>query len=136
MNIRKNLYTLSDTQLQAFKDALNAIKADGSYDDFIARHHHSMMTATLSPGEVGGPTFRNVAHRGPAFLPCHRYFCRELELTLQSKNPLVTLPYWDWAADAANPAAAALWNTNVAQRIYVGGDGTGPGGVVTTGPFV
>jgi hypothetical protein len=135
MNIRKSLYTLTPAQLQAFKDALNAIKADGAYDAFIERHHHSMMTATLSPGEVGGPSFRNVAHRGPAFLPWHRYFCRELELALQTKNPLVTLPYWNWAADAANPAAAALWNTNPAQPIYVGGDGTGPGGVVTTGPF-
>ena len=100
MNIRKSIYTLTPAQLQAFKDALNAIKADGGYDDFIERHHHSMMTATLSPGEVGGPSFRNVAHRGPAFLPWHRYFCRELELILQAKNPLVTLPYWNWAAVA------------------------------------
>ena len=135
MNIRKNIYSLTDGQLQAFKDAVNAIKADGSYDDFIERHHHSMMTPTLSPGEVGSANFRNVAHRGPAFLPWHRYFCRELELTLQTKNPLVTLPYWDWAGDAADPLNAALWNTNPAQRIYIGGDGTGPGGVVTTGPF-
>lgn len=135
MNIRRNIYTLSDQQLQDLKDALNAAKADGSYDDFIIRHHHSMMTATLSPGEVGGSNFRNVAHRGPAFLPWHRYFVRELELVLQAKKPAVTLPYWDWAADASNPLGAALWNTNPAQRIYVGGDGTGPGGTVTTGPF-
>jgi hypothetical protein len=135
MNIRKSIYTLSDTQLQDFKDALNAAKADGSYDDFIERHHHSMMTATLSPGEAGTSNTRNVAHRGPAFLPWHRYFCRELELVLQEKRPLVTLPYWDWAADAGNPISAALWNTNPAQRIYVGGNGTGPNGEVTTGPF-
>lgn len=135
MNIRKNVYTLSDQQLQDFKDALNAAKADGSYDDFIVRHHGAMMTPTLLPGEMGGSSFRNVAHRGPAFLPWHRYFCRELELVLQAKKPSVTLPYWDWIADAANPAGAALWNTNPAQRIYIGGDGTGPGGVVNTGPF-
>ena len=135
MNIRKSIYTLSDTQLQDFKDALNAAKADGSYDDFITRHHHSMMTATLSVGESGDSNTRNVAHRGPAFLPWHRYFCRELELVLQQKRPLVTLPYWDWVADAGNPLGAALWNTNPAQRIYIGGDGTGPNGEVTTGPF-
>ena len=135
MNIRKSIYTLTDTQLQAFKDAVNAIKTDGTYDDFIERHHHAMMTPTLSPGEVGDETFRNVAHRGPAFLPWHRYFIRELELLLQTKNPLVTLPYWDWIADAGNPAGAALWNTNPAQRIYIGGNGTGPNGEVTTGPF-
>src|SRR5918995_753953 len=135
MNIRKNLYTLSDQQLQDFKDAVNALKADGSYDTFIERHHHAMMTVTLMPGEVGGSSFRNVAHRGPAFLPWHRYFCRELELLLQTKKPNCTLPYWHWASDAAIPSAAAIWNTNPAERIYIGGDGTGPGGTVTTGPF-
>src|SRR5687768_10377927 len=126
MNIRKNIYTLSDQQLQDLKDALNGIKANGAYDQFIHRHHHSMMTATLMPGESGGANLRNVAHRGPAFLPWHRYFCRELELALQTIKPNVTLPYWNWAADAANPAGAALWNTNPAQRIYIGGNGTGP----------
>lgn len=135
MNIRKNIYSLTDQQLQDFKDALNAIKADGTYDTFIARHHHSMMTATPWGAEAPDPNTRNVAHRGPAFLPWHRYFCRELELALQTKRANVTLPYWNWAADAANPIGAALWSTNAAQRIYIGGDGTGPGGTVTTGPF-
>jgi hypothetical protein len=135
MNIRKNIYSLSDQQLQDFKDALNAIKADGTYDTFIERHHHSMMTATPWGGEIPDTNTRNVAHRGPAFLPWHRYFCRELELVLQTKRPNVTLPYWNWSADAGNPAGAALWNTNLALRIYIGGDGAGPGGTVDTGPF-
>ena len=135
MNIRMNIYTLSDQQLQDFKDALNAVKADGTYDTFIERHHHSMMTATPWGTETPNPNIRNVAHRGPAFLPWHRYFCRELELLLQTKKPNLTLPYWDWSADAADSSGAPLWNTNPAQRIYVGGDGTGVGGTVTTGPF-
>jgi Common central domain of tyrosinase/von Willebrand factor type A domain len=135
MNIRKNIYSLSDSQLQDLKDALNAVKADGTYDTFIERHHHAMSTATPWGGEATDEDIRNVAHRGPAFLPWHRYFCRELELALQAKRPNCTLPYWDWAADAANPLGAALWNTNAAQRIYIGGDGTGPGGTVDTGPF-
>ena len=136
MNVRRSIYALSDGALTAFQNALNQIKADGSYDEFIRRHHHSMMTATLMPGESGGASLRNVAHRGPAFLPWHRYFCRELELLLQTKNASVTLPYWDWTVDSANPAAAALWHTNPATgRIYVGGDGTGPNGIITTGPF-
>jgi hypothetical protein len=135
MNIRKNIYTLTDDQLDDLKEGLDGIKTNGAYDQFIVRHHHAMMTATMMAGESGGANVRNVAHRGPAFLPWHRYFCRELELALQTIRPNVTLPYWDWAADAANPAAAPLWNTNPAQPIYVGGDGTGPGGVVNTGPF-
>lgn len=135
MNIRKNIYTLSDQQLQDFQDAVNAIKADGTYDTFIERHHHSMMTPTPWGAEPPNTNTRNVAHRGPAFLPWHRYFCRELELALQTKKPNVTLPYWDWAADASNPLGADLWNTDPMQRIYIGGDGTGAGGTVDTGPF-
>jgi hypothetical protein len=135
MNIRKNIYTLTDQQLADFKAAVNAIKVDGTYDTFIARHHHAMMTPTPWGSEIPDEQTRNVAHRGPAFLPWHRYFCRELELALQAKNLYVTLPYWDWGADAGNPLGAALWNTNPAQRIYIGGDGTGPNDTVTTGPF-
>jgi hypothetical protein len=135
VNIRKNIYTLTDQQLADFKAAVNAIKADGTYDTFIERHHHSMMTPTPWGAEIPDENTRNVAHRGPAFLPWHRYFCRELELALQAKNPYVTLPYWNWSADAGNPLGAALWNTNPAQRIYIGGDGDGPNNTVTTGPF-
>jgi pyrrolidone-carboxylate peptidase len=135
MNIRKNLYALTDAQLQDLKDALNEVKADGSYDTFIERHHHSMMEATPMGAEPSNPDIRNTAHRGPAFLPWHRYFCREMELLLQTKRPNVTLPYWDWAADSADPLGAPIWNTDPAYRIYVGGDGTGIGGEVTTGPF-
>ena len=136
MNIRKNIYRLTPQELADFQDALNAIKADGSYDDFIARHHHAMMDATPMPGEDADTNVRNAAHRGPAFLPWHRYFCRELELLLQTKKKNVTLPYWDWSADAAAPRTAPLWNTDpAAGPVYVGGDGDGPNGEVTTGPF-
>ncbi len=129
MNIRKNIYTLSDSELAAFQAAVNAAKADGSYDDFIRRHHHSMMEATPWQGEAPDPQVRNAAHRGPAFLPWHRYFLREFEQTLQHHNPYVTLPYWDWAADAANPSVAPLWNTGPGRH-YVGGNG-----LITSGPF-
>lgn len=136
MDIRKNIYTLTDTQLARFQTALNAIKNDGTYDGFIERHHHSMMTATLLPGETGDANLRNSAHRGPAFAPWHRYFCREMELALQAKEPSVTLPYWDWAADSAIGTGAPIWNADAnAGRIYMGGDGTGANNTVTTGPF-
>ncbi|HEX6901869.1 MAG TPA: tyrosinase family protein [Thermoanaerobaculia bacterium] len=136
MDIRKNIYSLTDAELNSFITAVNGLKASGRYDDFIRRHHHAMDESTTLPGEP--MTFRNIAHRGPAFLPWHRYFLREFELALQSVVPGVTLPYWDWAADAAlpSPATAPLWNTNPASgRIYIGGDGVPPGNRVTTGPF-
>ncbi len=129
MNIRKSIYALSDSQLAAFQAAVNAIKANGTYDEFIRRHHHSMMMATPWQTETPSANLRNTAHRGPAFLPWHRYFLREFERALQKHNPYVTLPYWDWAADAANPRGAPLWNTGPGRQ-YVGGDGQ-----VTSGPF-
>ena len=41
------------------------------------------------------------AHRGSIFLPWHREFLRRFELDLQKEVSDVTLPYWDWAADAS-----------------------------------
>ena len=109
MNIRKNIYTLTDAQLQAFKDAVNAIKADGTYDDFIERHHHSMMTADAQPGEVGRRnvhvTWRTGARRSCRGTATSAASSSSL---LQTNNPLVTLPYWDWVADAGNPLGRRL----------------------------
>lgn len=134
MDTRRNIYSLSDAALADFLTAVNGLKTDGLYDDFVRRHHQAMNRPTVLPNEP--PTFRNVAHRGPAFLPWHRYFIREFELALQRKVPGVTLPYWDWAADAGNPTAAPLWNTNPGTgRVYIGGDGQSPGDRVVTGPF-
>ena len=136
MNVRKNIYRLTARELSELQEALNGLKADGEYDDFTRRRHHAMMEATLLPGESGGANLRNAAHRGPAFLPWHRYFLRELEVLLQVRKPGMMLPYWDWAAEADDPFGAPLWNTDPGEGlIYMGGDGTGPGGVVTTGPF-
>jgi hypothetical protein len=130
VNIRRNIYTLGDDALAAFQAAVNEIKADGTYDDFIRRHHHAMMVATPWSTETPDPEVRNAAHSGPSFLPWHRYFIREFELALRRKRPSVTLPYWDWIADSADPANAPLWNTDPSRRQYVGGSGT-----LTSGPF-
>jgi hypothetical protein len=133
MDLRKNVYSLSDEELANFVSALKSLKAKGTYDDFVRRHNDAMMDATLGRRERGS---RNVAHRGPAFLPWHRYFLREFELSLQAEIAGVALPYWDWAGDAATSSAAPLWNADVAAgRIYIGGDGAPPDDRVTTGPF-
>jgi tyrosinase len=121
MDLRQNIYALSDSALAGVIGAINALKADGGYDDFVRRHFlagHAM-------------------HRGPAFLPWHRFLIREFEQALQLRVPGVTLPYWDWVADTAAPLSAPLWNTDPALgRIYIGGDGDPVNGDrVLTGPF-
>jgi hypothetical protein len=132
MDCRKNIYSLSPNELNDFREAVNLLKANGTYDTFIERHHHAMMHATPMPGEPNNPNFRNAAHRGPAFSPWHRQEVRDFELALQSVKPGVTLPYWDWAQDAAlpDPTAAPLWTD-----AYIGGDGAGPNNRVPDGPF-
>lgn len=67
MDVRRNIYSLSTAELKAFLDAVNSVKTNGVYDQFVTRHHEAMMAPTLLPGETGGSFTRNVAHRGPAF---------------------------------------------------------------------
>src|SRR5262249_50044321 len=132
MDIRKNIYSLGPRELTSFRNAVNTLKANGTYNTFIYRHHASMMNATPMAGEPSDPDFRNSAHRGPAFLPWHRQEIRNFELALQAVSPGITLPYWDWAQDAAlaDPTTAPLWTD-----AYIGGDGAGEFNVVPNGPF-
>lgn len=129
---RPNLYSMSTTSTQ-WADvvrALRGIKASGVYDDFTRRHNQAMMTLTLLPGETG--TQRNVAHKGPAFLPWHRQALAELEAEMQAIVPGVRIPYWPWHLDSANGAnwrSAKVWG-------YAGGNGSSSAGYsVTSGPF-
>ena len=98
-----------------------------TYDLFVVWHHYAMETFT--PPTQGD---RNAAHRGPVFLPWHRFMLVLLELQLQRvlNDADAGLPYWDWAADGeAAPAAqpdSAVWDDDC-----MGGEGS----PVTTGPF-
>lgn len=98
-----------------------------TYDLFVVWHHVAMMTFT-PPTQND----RNAAHRGPVFLPWHRFMLLQLELNLQRvlDDSDFGLPYWDWAADGELPLSrqrtAAIWGTDC-----MGGSGT----PVTTGPF-
>jgi tyrosinase len=132
VDIRRNIYSLGagSFTVAQFASALNTLKANGTYDAFIHRHHDAMMRSCLLPGETG--TQRNAAHRGPSFGPWHRYYLRDLERALQSVTPGMTLPYWPWENDAAlaDPRTAALWTA-----AYIGSDGAGSNDFVPNGPF-
>jgi tyrosinase len=102
-----------------------------TYDLFVAWHHLAMMTPTPAP-PAPNPLSRNSAHRGPVFLPWHRIMLLLLEGNLQRvlNDATFGLPYWDWATDGDQPAAAqpgsAVWGP-----ACLGGSGS----PVTTGPF-
>ena len=98
------------------------------HDLFVVWHNVAMMTFT-PPSQVD----RNAAHKGPVFLPWHRFMLLQLEMNLQrvlGNDSTFGLPYWDWATDGELPPASqkksAIWAVNC-----MGGNGS----PVTTGPF-
>lgn len=117
MGTRKNQSTLTAAEKAAFVAAVKALKANGSYDVFVAQHRTAFLAGVNDP-----------AHGGPAFLPWHREYLRRFERALQQIDPSVSIPYWDWTVDSTTNAS--IWNAN-----FMGGNGTGPGGRVMTGPF-
>lgn len=134
MGVRRNIYDLDANDRGRFIDAMLRIKASGVYDRFVALHQAAMNVATPMPNEPFFTQLRNAAHRGPSFLPWHREFLRRLEIELDREVPGVTLPYWDWAADAGlpDPTQARIWTPE-----FVGGSGDpGDNYEVKDGQFV
>lgn len=101
LRVRKSVNALTSAEKAALVKAITKLKASGKYDQYITEHNDAMAQASVLPGEPNDPNYRNIAHRGPAFGPWHREMLRRFELDLQAQVPGVTLPYWDWAADAA-----------------------------------
>ncbi|PSJ18429.1 tyrosinase family protein [Nitrosomonas supralitoralis] len=113
MAIRKDANTLTAAEHTEFVTAIQALKTEGIYDQFVLRHANAIMSAI---------------HRCPAFLPWHRRFIFDLELELQrvSGNSNLGIPYWNWPSGGAN---ASMWNDDL-----LGGNGDASG-VVRNGPF-
>ncbi len=125
--VRRSIYSLTPQEVTRLTNAFNTIRANGVYQDFMNRHMQSMMTLT-QPNDP--TTLRNVAHRGPSFLPWHRSITREFELALQSADPSVTLPYWPFEQETPGQLP------RVFSAAYFGGDGNPAfGNRVIDGPF-
>lgn len=117
MNIRKEIRALTASEQLLFINTLLEMKRTGVYDKYV-HWHHAVMVPTVHSYEPQDPTYRNGAHRGPAFLPWHREMLLQFEGDLQAINPAVTLPYWNWTLDAAAPEQSPLWSQG-----FLGGDG-------------
>jgi tyrosinase len=143
--IRKNVKSLSPNEMQHFIDAVIALKnntkerrlGDNKYDDYVIWHAQTMMIAAGSDADAN---MRNLAHRGPIFLPWHREFLRRFELDLQHEVSDVILPYWDWAADAAirspDPDIPAWTLSPIWKEDFMGGNGDpNNDNIVGNGPF-
>ncbi|MCI3930994.1 tyrosinase MelC2 [Streptomyces sp. AN091965] len=120
MTVRKNQAQLTADEKRRFVNALLALKRDGRYDSFVSTHNDFIMSDRDDSDRVG--------HRSPSFLPWHRRFLIQFEQALQSVDPSVALPYWDWTTDRT--PAASLWAPD-----FLGGTGRSRDGQVTDGAF-
>jgi tyrosinase len=119
MVVRKNQSKLTASERNAFVKAVLELKRRGGYDQLVRIHSDRMMSDYDAQA---------VAHRVASFLPWHREFLLKFERALQSINPHVTVPYWDWTVD--NGKTSSLWSPS-----FLGGDGQASDGQVVTGPF-
>jgi tyrosinase len=120
MGVRKNQSKLTASERNLFVKAMLAIKRRGDYDDLV-RIHTDRMTSDWDTGQP-------VGHIGPSFLPWHREYLIRLEQALQSIDPRVTIPYWNWTVDRGRTSSP--WTGSL-----LGGDGRPGDAQVTTGPF-
>ncbi|MFI8436157.1 tyrosinase family protein [Streptomyces sp. NPDC079020] len=117
---RKNQRDLTRTEKRRLVDALLRLKRSGRYDEFVVMHQEFYVSDTenrLRP-----------AHMTPSFFPWHRRYLLEFERALQSVDPGVSVPYWDWTRD--NTPSSSLWAED-----FLGGSGRAGDRQVTTGAF-
>lgn len=140
---RKSVSTLTAEEKAAFVTALKTLKTTipkgqtlSIYDQFVLRHVLTMgfRQSLGAEGDARG----NPAHSYPAFLPWHRQFLKDFELALQSVDPSITLPYWDWTDAQALDVILAddfLGPNGSGTTIDLSDAGQFEGGEVQTGLF-
>ncbi|MBX9258343.1 tyrosinase family protein [Desmonostoc muscorum CCALA 125] len=134
--VRKNVVDLTPQEKADFVNAIKTLKRTipkGSnislYDQIVAIHVGAMGFSSMHMGGMNanysntilhptGPAAgTDAAHANAGFLPWHREYLRRFEKALQSVNPKITIPYWDWK----DPRAIDI----IFKPDFLGANGTG-----------
>jgi len=102
MGERKNVQSLSD---ERFRNAFSELKSSGGLARLVNVH---------SDGQTP-------QHGNGLFLPWHRAYILDLERKLQSKDPGVSLPFWDWIGTPRLPDIYATPSTEETNSLYHNG---------------
>jgi len=126
---RRNILSLTLSEVSKLTAAFNTLKTSGTYDTFVRRHMNAM---NIPMAQTSG----NAAHSSPVFLPWHRAALWEIEDALCKVDPSITaLPYWKWE-DEASLNAGLEKNSKLWTAAYLGTDGDSTkGNRVLNGPF-
>lgn len=131
---RKNILTDNNARdkyisgvMRLKREIANPQQQTSTWDAFVIWHQRTMMKMTPA-----NQSSRNAAHRGPVFLPWHRFMLIALERQIQRvlNDSTFALPYWAFHLDGdltpARQLQSPLWRSDC-----MGGSGN----PVTTGPF-
>jgi tyrosinase len=91
--LRPNVTKMSPAELATLRSAITkalALEDERGYQYFANWH---------------GVIFELCRHHEDLFLPWHRAYLYYLELALRKLEPTLALPWWDWTASGAIPAA-------------------------------
>ena len=141
--VRKNVVDLTPKERTEFINAISTLKTTikpghktNIYDEFVAQHVGAMeLMSTDAQGPASG---HDGAHESSLFLPWHREFIHRFEKALQSVDPDVTLPYWDWTDPKALDVIFQnefMGPNGKGVNINIPGLGSFQGGPVLSGPF-
>ncbi len=104
--VRKSVVDLTPQEKTEFVNAIKTLKNTtlpghkiNIYDEFVAQHIGAM--GLMSMGAQGPAAGHDGAHLSSLILPWHREFISRFEKALQTVNPNVTLPYWNWTDSEA-----------------------------------
>ncbi|KAI9228375.1 MAG: hypothetical protein DHS80DRAFT_15642, partial [Piptocephalis tieghemiana] len=117
---RKEIRSLSKQERQDYFDAIKELMikdpASGiSTWDVIAKCHDDST---------------HFAHNSAWFFPWHRMYLHRVETILQTINPNVYLPRWEWTLDSQAPEASVVFTAE-----FYGGNGGSKNQCITNGPF-
>jgi len=105
MHCRKDFLDLTPLELNRLGKAFNALWDLNRFQIYGPLHEDGWFSI----------------HRGPEFLPWHRWYLLRLEQELQSIDSRVSLPYWNWARAGARDLDAEPWKSFFGGRNNTGG---------------
>lgn len=106
MTCRKNFIDLNNDERNLLAGAFNDLFARGLINTFADEHEHHFLTGI---------------HRGPAFLPWHRYFLLEVEAEMRRFDSRAIIPYWDWTRADSRDLDVEPWKSFFGGRNNTGG---------------